>query len=96
MSSLSLSLLGSFEANLEGEQTNTARLAAGISLLSAGSLAAVGGTVSYFVLSASNGERCDAEGLILHTVFSDEDIVAAFLGLLARLDGQAEAPQGVA
>ncbi len=41
-------------------------------------------------------ERCDAEGLILHTVFSDEDIVEAFLGLLARLDGAAEAPQGVA
>jgi hypothetical protein len=48
------------EQNLAGERTDTVRLAAGITLLSAGGLAAVGGTVGYFALSASNGERCNA------------------------------------
>ena len=49
---------------LDGEETNTARLAAGISLLGAGGLAAAGGTISYFAFSASNGERCDDAGCI--------------------------------
>jgi len=37
-------------------------------------------------------ERCDREGLILHTVRTDEDLVESFLGLMARFDGSA--PQG--
>ena len=52
------------ETNLEGEQPDTARLVAGISLLSAGGLAAAGGTITYFALSASNGEHCDAAGCV--------------------------------
>ncbi len=40
--------------------------------------------------------RCDTEGLVLHTVFSDEDPVESFLGLLARLEGVVEAPGGAA
>lgn len=32
-------------------------------------------------------ERCDREGLVLHTVRSDRDIVEAFLGLMARFEG---------
>ncbi len=37
-------------------------------------------------------QRCDADGLLLHTVRSDEDLVTSFLGLLARFEGVA-APQ---
>ncbi len=37
-------------------------------------------------------ERCDREGLILHTVRTDEDRVEAFLGLMERFEGVA--PQG--
>lgn len=34
-------------------------------------------------------QRCDAEGLLLHTMHSDDDPAAAFLGLLARFEGVA-------
>lgn len=37
-------------------------------------------------------ERCDREGLILHTVRTDDDVVEAFLGLMARFEGVV--PQG--
>lgn len=32
-------------------------------------------------------ERCDREGLVLHTVRTDADLVESFLGLLARFEG---------
>lgn len=34
-------------------------------------------------------DRCDREGLVLHTTHTDEDVAAAFLGLLARFEGAA-------
>lgn len=34
-------------------------------------------------------EHCDREGLVLHTVRTDEDIAQAFLGLMARFEGVA-------
>ncbi len=34
-------------------------------------------------------DRCDREGLVLHTVRTDADLVEAFLGLMARFEGVA-------
>lgn len=67
--------------SLDGEETNTARLAAGISLLGAGGLAAAGGTISYFVFSARNGERCDDAGCVdTHKNAKTASILSMVLG----------------
>jgi len=64
-----------------GEETDTARLAAGISLLGAGGLAAAGGTISYFAFSASNGEHCDAGGCVdTHKNAKTASILSMILG----------------
>ena len=66
---------------LDGETTDTARLAAGISLLGAGGLAAAGGTISYFAFSAQSGERCDDAGCVdTHKNAKTASILSMVLG----------------
>lgn len=66
---------------VDGSQTDPVQLAAGISLLSAGGLAAAGGTISYFAFSASNGDRCDADGCVdTHKNAKTASILSMVLG----------------
>jgi hypothetical protein len=68
-------------ASLDGTETDTVKLAAGISLIGAGGLAAVGGTISYFAFSASNGEQCDAGSCVdTHKNAKTASILSMVLG----------------